>query len=320
LLYEVAPSYGTNRVLTYHFDYRGNTVAMTDGGGNVTDRVSYSPYGSIVARTGTNDTPFLFNGIYGVHTEVSGLYYMRARFYNPTICRFVNPDPSALNRGLNLYTHANGNPVSMIDPLGLCADSPQPSQNTALPENPLQLLWNLLYTGQWNPTQSEYDQDVAIVADYWYNEGGVRGVYAGLGVNAKIPGYGSPAWQAGLTEAFSVDEGTSLEYDSGFGFQERGYTSRGVVSLAAGYGQANRLLTDNGFVNPLASENVAQGAYLASANRVGGEHLGVSGSHNLQIGMNFGAAYGGIIIDPSKVTQNIVDTYYVLTIGYVPQR
>ena len=50
----------------------GSTVALTDGNGNVTDRIEYSTYGSITYRTNylttPTDTPFLFNGRYGVMT------------------------------------------------------------------------------------------------------------------------------------------------------------------------------------------------------------------------------------------------------------
>jgi RHS repeat-associated protein len=122
LLYEVTPSNGTNRVLTYHFDYRGSTVAMTDVGGNVQDRVSYSPYGGITSRTGTTDTPFLFNGSYGVMNDANGLLYMRARYYNVDTSRFLIPDPTGFFGGANFYSFVSGNPESVADPSGLCAD------------------------------------------------------------------------------------------------------------------------------------------------------------------------------------------------------
>ena len=119
LLYEVTPTGGTNKILTYHHDYRGSTVAITDTNGAVTDQINYSPYGNITSRNGTNDTPFLFNGLYGIMTDPNGLLNMRARFYNTTICRFLNPDPSGFKGGDNFYCYANGDPISLIDPFGL---------------------------------------------------------------------------------------------------------------------------------------------------------------------------------------------------------
>jgi len=121
LLYQVTPTSGTNVVLNYHYDYRGSTVAITDQGANLVDHFSYSPYGSITFRSYTTDTPFLYNGRYGVTSDGNGLFCMRARFYNPQICRFVNPDPSGLSGGLNRYAYANGNPLNLTDPFGLCA-------------------------------------------------------------------------------------------------------------------------------------------------------------------------------------------------------
>jgi len=62
----------------------------------------------------------LFNGRYGVQTDPNGLLYMRARYYNPYICRFINPDPVGFAGGLNWYAYADGNPVNYLDPFGLC--------------------------------------------------------------------------------------------------------------------------------------------------------------------------------------------------------
>ncbi len=45
---------------------------------------------------------------------------MRARYYNPYICRFINADPSGLYRRSQLhYAFANGDPISKLDPFGL---------------------------------------------------------------------------------------------------------------------------------------------------------------------------------------------------------
>ncbi len=121
LLYQVTETATVTNTLTYHYDYRGSTVALTDGNGNVTDRMEYSLYATMTYHVGTSDTPFLFNGRYGVQTDPNGLLYMRARYYNPFLCRFINPDPTGFAGGLNFYTFANGNPISLLDPFGLAA-------------------------------------------------------------------------------------------------------------------------------------------------------------------------------------------------------
>jgi RHS repeat-associated protein len=121
LLYQITETASSTNTATYHYDSRGSTVALTDGNGIITDRIEYSLYGLITCRAGQTDTPFLFNGRYGVMTDPNGLLYMRARYYNPYLCRFLNADPAGFAGGLNLYAYANGNPVSYLDPNGLGA-------------------------------------------------------------------------------------------------------------------------------------------------------------------------------------------------------
>ena len=121
LLYQITETATATNTLTYHYDFRGSTVALSADNGQVTDRIEYSAYGLTTYRVGLTDTPFLFNGRYGVQTDANGLLYMRARFYNPYLCRFNNPDPSGFAGGLNHYAYANGNPISLLDPFGLGA-------------------------------------------------------------------------------------------------------------------------------------------------------------------------------------------------------
>jgi hypothetical protein len=78
----------SSEYLSYHFDFRGSTVALTDETAQVTERFQYSPYGLLLSGD-ASQTPFLFNGMYGVMTDESGLYYMRARFYSPEIRRLI---------------------------------------------------------------------------------------------------------------------------------------------------------------------------------------------------------------------------------------
>jgi RHS repeat-associated protein len=111
---------------TYHFDLRGSTVAITDANGKVTDRYQYSAYGELLSSTGDTNIPFLFNGHDGVVTDGNGLYYMRARYYNPEIRRFVSQDTLLGvvidGQSLNRYAYVQGNPIGFVDPLGLARD------------------------------------------------------------------------------------------------------------------------------------------------------------------------------------------------------
>ncbi|RKZ52007.1 MAG: hypothetical protein DRQ99_32790 [Candidatus Parabeggiatoa sp. nov. 3] len=107
---------------SYHFDYRGSTVALTDETGLVLERFQYSPYGLQLSGDASR-TQFLFNGNSGVMTDSNGLYHMRALFYSPSIRRFVNQDIllGRITEGqtLNRYAYVTGRPVSFVDPFGL---------------------------------------------------------------------------------------------------------------------------------------------------------------------------------------------------------
>ncbi len=111
---------------TYHFDYRGSTVAIIDECGYVTDTFKYDTYGKMISRTGTTEVIFGYNGRDGVVTETNGLIYMRARYYSPEMRRFINADiiTGSISNAitLNRYAYANGNPVSNVDPFGLSVE------------------------------------------------------------------------------------------------------------------------------------------------------------------------------------------------------
>ena len=108
---------------TYHFDYRGSTVAITNASGVITDTFEYDTYGRLTARTGTTAVIFGYNGRDGVITDDNGLLYMRARYYSTYMRRFINADIVAGDISdaitLNRFAYANGNPVSNVDPFGL---------------------------------------------------------------------------------------------------------------------------------------------------------------------------------------------------------
>ncbi len=103
----------------YHYNWRGDTIALSDASGNVTARLSYSPYGERTIESGTVTTPFCSNGKWGVMTEPDGLLSMQARYYSPILHRFLNEDPSGFTGGTNLYAYAGGDPLDLMDPFGL---------------------------------------------------------------------------------------------------------------------------------------------------------------------------------------------------------
>ena len=108
--------------VTYHYNQVGSTTALTDEKGAVIETYEYSPYGDILDGD-SSLTMFLYNGKYGVASDGNGLYYMRARYYDISIKRFVNQDVVIghldVTSSLNRYAYCEGNPVSYLDPFGL---------------------------------------------------------------------------------------------------------------------------------------------------------------------------------------------------------
>ena len=88
----------------YDFDAWGRVLSVTDGNGN-----------TLVASAIGNR--YLFQG--REYSWTTGLYYFRARWYDPVTGRWLSPDPIGISGGLNLYVAFNNDPVNVIDPLGL---------------------------------------------------------------------------------------------------------------------------------------------------------------------------------------------------------
>ncbi|KUH35221.1 RHS repeat-associated core domain-containing protein [Streptomyces kanasensis] len=98
----------------YLTDAIGSVIALADETGAKANTYSYSPRG--VQRAATKEQvpqPYRFAGGY---QDPTGLYHFAARYYDPHIGRFTQPDPSGQEE--NPYLYAEGDPVNRIDPQG----------------------------------------------------------------------------------------------------------------------------------------------------------------------------------------------------------
>jgi RHS repeat-associated protein len=97
-------------------DPLGSTRALLNSSQTITDSWSYWPYGEVQTSEATTPTPFTFVGTHGYHKDATGLTYVRARFYRPSVGQWVTTD-AAYPSGL-AYVYANSLPVVFIDPSG----------------------------------------------------------------------------------------------------------------------------------------------------------------------------------------------------------
>ncbi len=115
----------TGQRFTYHHDHLGNTTAVTDDGGIITEQYGYDEYGKVlVSGPASAENPFRYVGQFGVMDEGNGLLFMRARYYDTSSGRFLSRDPLGFGGGdLNLYAYVGANPVMHVDYSGLAEDS-----------------------------------------------------------------------------------------------------------------------------------------------------------------------------------------------------
>ena len=115
----------TDEIYCYHFNAIGSTIAMTDATQVIVNKYAYTAFGITANEEETVTQPFKYVGQHGVMTEPNGLQYMRARYYDPEVGRFISEDPLGFGGGdVNLYVYCKNNPILLVDPWGLCAKNP----------------------------------------------------------------------------------------------------------------------------------------------------------------------------------------------------
>jgi RHS repeat-associated protein len=112
----------------YTFDANGNITALTTAASSVSERYSYSPYGTIVFFDSsfhplTSQASQVGNSVTWtgrVYDSESGLYYLRMRYYHPALGSFCSRDPLTYESGsLSLYEYGMSQPTGHVDPTGL---------------------------------------------------------------------------------------------------------------------------------------------------------------------------------------------------------
>ena len=99
----------------YHRDEQLSTALVTDGHRNVQNSYQYDAFGVPLETTEQLNNRIRYTG--QQYDDVTGQYYLRARYYNPVAGRFMQEDVYQ-GDGLNLYAYCGNNPVVYDDPSG----------------------------------------------------------------------------------------------------------------------------------------------------------------------------------------------------------
>ena len=104
----------------YHYDGQLSTRQLSDASGQITDTYTYDAFGLLLARSGSTENNYLYTG--EQYDPNVGFYYLRARYYNPSVGRFLTQDtwpgmqfePMSLHK----YLYCESWPVGKWDPNG----------------------------------------------------------------------------------------------------------------------------------------------------------------------------------------------------------
>ena len=113
----------TSTTSYYEQDGLGSVTSLTNSAGTIANTYSYDSYGSLTASSGSIVNRFLYTSR-DFDTE-TGLYFYRARYYDPSTGRFLSEDPLEFGgAGINFFGYAYDSPMNFIDPWGTQSQQP----------------------------------------------------------------------------------------------------------------------------------------------------------------------------------------------------
>jgi RHS repeat-associated protein len=114
----------TPQVKTYLTDALGSVIATAKADQSLEVGYAFSPYGQTQKVGVENQQQGSENSSQytGRENDNNGLYFYRARYYDPVLKRFISEDPIGLAGGWNMYAYVNGAPTMFTDPTGLASE------------------------------------------------------------------------------------------------------------------------------------------------------------------------------------------------------
>jgi RHS repeat-associated protein len=164
----------------YHADGLGSVISLSNAAGAVAQTYTFDSFGKQTASTGSLTNPFQYTG--RESDLETGLYYYRARYYDPAIGRFQSEDPVRSPIRTNRYRYVSNNSPNRIDSSGM-TDQPSNLRNpdpghcslsytltlakwttsTRIPNSD----WHFVTSTQYGPEAAPYSIPAALVTCVW---------------------------------------------------------------------------------------------------------------------------------------------------------
>ena len=149
-------------LLYYHGNHLGSTHIVTNSSGSQVEEIQYEPFGKSFSDTGSLSVTHKYTS--QEFDSETDLYYYRARYYDPNIGRFIQPDSFGAHfsnpQTLNRYSYVINNPLKYTDPTGFDID--EAGNIVQIVDGQLIIIGGSetdfsgqIYTYQWSPDADE---------------------------------------------------------------------------------------------------------------------------------------------------------------------
>ncbi|MEW6536829.1 MAG: RHS repeat-associated core domain-containing protein [Candidatus Auribacterota bacterium] len=180
------------------YNWRGDVIAVTDGGGAALSSYRYDAFGQVIG-SGMPGRGFSSKE----YNDRTSLSYFGARYYDASIGRFISRDPLGFVDGPNEYIYCANNPIGCVDPWGLSARQAQHASSATM--GMLAASWLMGSSSAYASAAAAVISAATLPAVYVGASAGIAGYYINKVLDPTFQGYGTvsyPEDRLPFTEVF----------------------------------------------------------------------------------------------------------------------